>query len=324
MDNKRGLSDVVTAILFILLALSAVVIIWAFISSFFGGIDLDTTSITDRFSIVSDSVLDNTEENYIELFIERDSGKTELSGIIAVLENPDGVVISEEFEGSFDRYSAKKITYYYNDSFGLVKFVAIVPVYLIDGEKKAGIEADRYELKDSDRVVWVNYDTGWKFPGSVESVDNGVGSDTWINLDNVKADDEVPSSVNLNSGKSSDYLQASNFGFDIPDGARVEGVEVKVNRWAISQPNKDSKVNLIVGGVIEGNNKNMDEVWLLNTDTIVSYGGEGDLWGIDLNVNDVKKDDFGVSLSILVPGYLSPRAGAVDYIKMKIHYKVLE
>ena len=160
MDNKRGLSDVVTAILFILLALSAVVIIWAFISSFFGGIDLDTTSITDRFSIVSDSVLDNTEENYIELFIERDSGKTELSGIIAVLENPDGVVISEEFEGSFDRYSAKKITYYYNDSFGLVKFVAIVPVYLIDGEKKAGIEADRYELKDSDRVVWVNYDTG--------------------------------------------------------------------------------------------------------------------------------------------------------------------
>ena len=56
----------------------------------------------------------------------------------------------------------------------------------------------------------------------------------------------------------------------------------------------------------------------------MNYGGPDDLWGSDLSIDDVEDSNFGFSLSIFTPSTLSPRIGAVDSIRMKVHYKVLE
>ena len=324
MYGKRGLSTVVTTVLFILLALAAIVIIWGFVSNFFGGAELDTSEITERHFIVYDSVLDNTEENYVELIVKRDTGRMELSGMMVVLENMDGDAISNIFDGEVDKVG-KKITYDYEDSFGTIKFVSIVPVFL-DG--KVGIETDRYELKDSDRVMWISHDTGWISPSVVENFDNGGSA--WDIPSNAEVEDGV-NTVAPVGPLASDYLKASHFNFGIPDSARIIGINVQVERFFSDGPPVADSLALLVdsnGDFIVGTDKaEVNVLWPFSDPEVMEYGvGDSDLWGMDegsldgINVND----NFGFALVAYPPISISPTKANVDYIKMKIHYELLE
>lgn len=146
----------------------------------------------------------------------------------------------------------------------------------------------------------------------------GVGTTAWTNPSNAVSSDNVYATVGLDD-EFSNYLKATNFGFNIPAGSTIDGVVVEVERKSIaSDQNKDTNVKLVKGGVISGNNKADTATYWSTTDTYKSYGASNDLWGVTLTPTDVNASDFGVVFSVY--GFSNFRTGYVDHIRITIYY----
>ena len=84
---------------------------------------------------------------------------------------------------------------------------------------------------------------------------SGSGT-TWTNDSKVLASDDVYATVLIPSLTNSQYIEATKFGFSIPGGNTICGIQVDVEAH---QPalqgvsTKDYSVKLIQGGVISGN-----------------------------------------------------------------------
>ena len=125
-------------------------------------------------------------------------------------------------------------------------------------------------------------------------------------------------------------LWASNFGFSIPGGATIQGIEVIVEKNADpgtgtgTETVVDEFVQLCKGGVKVGNN-NADTVnpWS-PTANIDIYGGSDDLWGTTWTPTDINASDFGCFFEAEYNGDGSPKYATleVDYVQMRVHYTV--
>jgi len=334
--DKRGLSGVVVTVLFILLALSSVVIVWGIISNFIGSVDLDATSITNQFSIVKNSVVVDNEGKLIELFIQRDRGRTALAGFILSLEDVDGKVISSNKLGvsSSTGFNKEKFTYdYFDKNLANLTSVAIIPVFLVDGEEKEGIVSDTYVISSGSSGTVTSVptvsSTEFKLPGyaaNVEDPDYGNGID-WAstNINNVKTDDGVSATVGISSaGGFSDLLVVDTFGFNVPENAEITGVEVQIKKSYSGNVINDKVVGIIYtddfgDSVISSSNK-AGVNWGTSLGVVI-YGNSADLWGEDLTWEMINDIGFGVVLSVNgISGPIPISMANVDYIKMKVYY----
>ncbi|MFD1294659.1 VWA domain-containing protein, partial [Lutibacter holmesii] len=160
-----------------------------------------------------------------------------------------------------------------------------------------------------------------KYAGT--GVTSGDG-DAWDTPGNITADDGVSAVLSYESGDS-EYLTASNFNFSsIPTDATITGISVVVNKWASSSDGtngvKDTEVHLLKSGSASGitNKANTADVWSTSSGTIVTYGGETDLWGTSWSPSDINNSsNFGVRLEANING---SRSAFVDYIQIKVHY----
>ncbi|MEM3074649.1 MAG: archaellin/type IV pilin N-terminal domain-containing protein [Candidatus Pacearchaeota archaeon] len=88
LNNKKAVSDVVTTVLLILLAIAAVVIVWVviqnFVSNNLSNIGSSTGCLETQLRVVS---VNSTTSS---VFIRRDSGSDELSGIVVYV---DGTIV---------------------------------------------------------------------------------------------------------------------------------------------------------------------------------------------------------------------------------------
>src|SRR6185312_161564 len=77
--------------------------------------------------------------------------------------------------------------------------------------------------------------TGPNFTGT-GSNNNGTGTLAWSGTGNISANDGIYATATVNSGGNTtvttQYLQATNFGFAIPGTAIITGIQVSVNRYA--------------------------------------------------------------------------------------------
>ena len=107
----------------------------------------------------------------------------------------------------------------------------------------------------------------------------GVGTATWTNPGNITAADTNYATCSLGSSAVSHYLWATNFGFGIPAGATINGIQVSVMRESSSSSTsnniQDNVVSLIKGGAVTGSNKATATYWP-DSMTAASYGGTGD------------------------------------------------
>jgi len=161
--------------------------------------------------------------------------------------------------------------------------------------------------------------SGPLYPGTV--VDNSsVGTISWINVNNTKTDNGQDASASITSG-STHYLKATNFSFNIPLGATINGIEVRVERGASSSSNNiyDNSVRLTKNGVIIGADKPNSSVWT-DMDTIVVYGGPSDLWGTSWTVADINDATTGILFSAKRTSGGGSRTAYVDFIDMKVYY----
>ena len=167
--------------------------------------------------------------------------------------------------------------------------------------------------------------TDWKNPGTAAN-DSSVGTIAWSNLSNILSEnssyaDALPPGAGIYT-YSANYLKATNFGFSIPDGATIDGIEVRVVRkQGVSVSDvSDNEIKIIKGGAISSTNLSSYAAWA-TTDETVDFGGTTNLWGETWSASDINNSNFGVVISPeLSAGYEGTASAYVDNIQMRVYY----
>jgi len=163
-------------------------------------------------------------------------------------------------------------------------------------------------------------DTGYHSPGTIVD-DSSYGNIAWSGPSNAgSSDDTYAIAKNIYSVPlDTHYLKATNFNFNIPSTSEIKGIVVEIERHQSlsTQQVTDVTVQLLKNGNPVGDNKASSEGWG-GSDTYKVYGGSTDLWGTTWSPSDINDTDFGVILSVRLPGQVS---AYVDHIRIKVYYE---
>jgi hypothetical protein len=166
-------------------------------------------------------------------------------------------------------------------------------------------------------------DTGAVFPGSGTSVSSGDANEvTWTTPENITAADSLVAAITAATFDSPDpsfYLLASNFGFSIPVGSTIDGIQVDINRRSIiANSGVDNELRLQDDtATLVGDDKASATVWP-NTLTTATYGGAADTWNASPTVAMVNDPDFGVALQ--ARANIANADISVEWVTMTITY----
>jgi len=171
---------------------------------------------------------------------------------------------------------------------------------------------------------------GPEFPTSVDN-NTEVGTVAWSYPENVEGDTENAASVVFSSGAvgtASNYLKATDFGFAIPVGATIQGIEVEWEKSNIgSGLINDNAIKIVKGGTVGSEDKSSGTSWSRNY-VYTSYGGDSDLWGESWTVSDINSSTFGAVLSAkcgstcgsVIP-FPQPGVGVVIRARITVFYQ---
>ena len=113
-------------------------------------------------------------------------------------------------------------------------------------------------------------------------------------------------------------VQALNFGFDIPEFATIDGVEVSVE-FSVSGGTWNINTQLYNASAVIGSSKTGANT-SSTTDITQTFGGASDLWGATLTRDIVNGSGYGVDvLATRVSGAGGARL-QMDHVQMRITY----
>ncbi len=166
------------------------------------------------------------------------------------------------------------------------------------------------------------YSDGPRDPGTGSNI-RGVGSEPWVDPNEITTPGSAYASVNLyHLHRVSNYLQGTQYGFNIPAGTEILGIEVVINRYS-PVPNSqisDYEVRLLKDGVPDGSNKASTVSWP-TTLTAVTYGSPTDLWGTTWTPEEINSNDFGAALSAQRDNNgNNTRNAIIDTIRVTVYY----
>lgn len=175
----------------------------------------------------------------------------------------------------------------------------------------------------------VYYDGSWHYNNSIDycfyiKTDN-VGTKAWSNPSNAKANDSTYAELGAMSStfSYSHYLKATNFGFNVPSGATITGIEAQIKRGDVYYYTYDENVRLVLSNGSIGSENKAKTTTEWGSIEYIAYGGSSDLWSETLSASDINDTDFGLVLSIKLSDDSNGEIGNneyVDHIQMKVYY----
>ena len=144
----------------------------------------------------------------------------------------------------------------------------------------------------------------------------GGPSGNWSNPGRITANDNSYTSVT----STSDLLEGTDFGFTIPAGSIINGIELEIERYASNNSGtrngRDNVVRLVKNGTPIGTNNAI--IGTYNTSAaIITYGSSTDLWGTTWTAADINNTNFGATFSVTI----DPTATVyVDFFRIKVYY----
>jgi hypothetical protein len=150
----------------------------------------------------------------------------------------------------------------------------------------------------------------------------GVGTVAWTNPGNAQSSDDADATSNEDGNKISHRLKCTGFGFNIPAGATIQGIEVEWERFAqvATNGNQDSAVRIVKGGSIDTTVNRADPNPWSTTEDFYAYGGAADRWGLSWSADDINSPDFGAALSGLFVGGGGKSIASVDSARITVFY----
>lgn len=161
---------------------------------------------------------------------------------------------------------------------------------------------------------------GPRYSTAEATVDVSAGA--WSNTSFVRAIDGADAShSSVGPAADFDYLELTGFGFALPAGATVVGVECTLTN--IYETGGGGAVSiqgvmLIKGGVASGDSKLTGQALITAPGATHTAGGAADLWGLTLTEADVEAANFGVRLRVQA-GVAAGGCG-VNAISLTVHY----
>lgn len=159
-------------------------------------------------------------------------------------------------------------------------------------------------------------------PGTVTTVAIPGSSATWANTANTAASDDTytgTGDIAGGAGSYSDYLVATNFGFSIPGGATINGIEVLVERSDASGLTSDYRVRIVKGGVIGSTEMSAGAAYP-GADAYNTYGSPTDAWGETWTDVDINAADFGVAIAVQRNAAGGSSNANIDHILITVYY----
>lgn len=145
----------------------------------------------------------------------------------------------------------------------------------------------------------------------------GIGATAWTTPGNITANDGT-NLATCNAAASSQYLVARNFGFTVPTGSTINGIDVFIEATEHSGGTEALKARLQNDlGALIGTEKASSISGNISGTTMVlyEYGGTTDVWGATLTPAIVNDPDFGVRF-----WFTTAHDVRVDYVAMDIYY----
>ncbi len=135
--------------------------------------------------------------------------------------------------------------------------------------------------------------------GGATTANVSCGSDSdWIDTNQMGSSDDSYANSEVPKGGCSYYLFIDNFGFSIPAGATINGIQVDMERSAQNGGViSDAYVSLHVSGSPAGDNMGVGGTWG-TSDYVQSYGGSANTWNSGYGVNDINDTGFGVVIYV--------------------------
>jgi len=171
----------------------------------------------------------------------------------------------------------------------------------------------------------MTYSQGPYLP-TVAANDSSVGNDyPWSSVDNVKAQDNQYANVHISAhdAETTYYAKATGYGFSIPLGATITGIELTVYRYAnrdsSGQYTNDQSVKLVKNGAAVGTSAAKAAHWEL-TNTAVVYGGSTDLWGTTWTGAEINSANFGAAFQANLVSNNYTQNAYVDSMAIKVYY----
>jgi hypothetical protein len=171
-----------------------------------------------------------------------------------------------------------------------------------------------------------NADESTPHGGSAASDDASVGTLAWSSPSSALALDGSFASASVTFDPStyySHYLKVMGFGFSIPAGATINGINVTMYKQCYNcGTQEDYIVKLVKGGSVVGDNNAIagPSGWPYPVGP-VSYGGPSDLWGETWTSSDINSADFGFVFSVIIHGIsVDVTEAEIDYAEITVYY----
>ena len=158
-----------------------------------------------------------------------------------------------------------------------------------------------------------------RFAGA--GVSEGPEEMLWSSPGNITADDGARAFIDgYDSDEFERTLRSHTYGFTIPGGATIEGIELIVERRNDSGSGvRDDVIRLAKAGTAVGTNKSTAVIWP-SSYTTITYGSPTDLWGTTWTPAEINAAGFGATLNPLNTG--NAENAHVDYHRILVYYTV--
>jgi len=166
-----------------------------------------------------------------------------------------------------------------------------------------------------------------RFPGTVGEIIHEASTTNWDGLGNARIADDLYLEANLERYESTHIIRFSDFGFNVPAEAIVDGLRISINGQSIGDGEVENmQLQFYNNGPIGEDRATLPamigEDWINDTlaiDRWWKYGHFHDTWNKDWNSSEVNSSDFGFVLQIKNPTNESIQA-IIDQVSVTIYY----
>jgi hypothetical protein len=150
---------------------------------------------------------------------------------------------------------------------------------------------------------------------------NYGSSNNWANPNRANLSDDLHARVQLANGEVSKYLEVSDYGYVIPVGATIDGIQVSVEGYQESflADFADASIVLMKNGMPVG----IDHAgtgYYDDKDYVNIYGSSTDLWGETWTPADIMNPGFGVLYAVKRNSGTGSFYMFVDYVEVTVFF----
>ncbi len=170
--------------------------------------------------------------------------------------------------------------------------------------------------------ITVYYDVSSQTQSQVNCSSLGGAGANWTTPELAESSNNAYASVSVD-GTVSDPLQCVNYGFNIPSGAVIDGIEVSIERKSNRTANggsRDNSLLLVKAGTAVGLDRATATTYTTG-DTVETHGSPTDLWGTTWTPADINNANFGTVFTATKPsGGGAAHTITVDQIQITVYF----